>query len=272
MKLTVVLGASSEAFFDVHLNDNPFVRKWTEELQWCLNNCDFNQQEAFWSLIPPEESANILINACITINRYLKNFIEIRDDLYNQPQDYFNYLHSKFEQLGGNFEKPTRLFTLASPELKEAIRNLNLFVHRVETKKQPYPSLYISFDKNQYRRKALTKADYDNFEFSGPPGTLFLHYVELGKEFIDLYEDNLDLTYSGFKNLHYYSGEAWLLINEYNPMSNPGYLNWLIKQGINPDDKKLGHGKIPLGHIEDLEDVKNKLQQYKYIKEIIIND
>ena len=272
MKLTVVLGASSEASFDVHLNDNPFVRKWTEELQWCLNNCDFNQQEAFWSLIPPEESANILINACITINRYLKNFIEIRDDLYNQPQDYFNYLHSKFEQLSGSFNKPTRVFTLANQELKDAIRNLNLFVHRVETKLPVTPSLYISFNKNQYRRKELEESDYDNFEFTASPGTLFVHYVELGKEFLDLYEDGLDLDYAGFKNLHYYSGESWLMLDEYHPLSNQGYFKWLVNRGIDPYNKRLGHGKIPLGTVRDVNDVKNKLTKYQHIKSITINE
>ena len=272
MKLTVVLGASSEAFFDVHLNDNSFVRKWAEELQWCLDNCKFNQQEAFWSLVSLEESSKILTDSCTTINRYLKNFIEIRDDLPNQPQEYFNYLHEKFEQLSGQFGKPTRLFTMANQELKDAIRNLNLFLHRIETKIPSKPSLYISFDKNQYRRKELAEADYDNFEFKCPPGTLFVHYVELGKEFIDLYEDGLDLEYNGFTNLHYYSGESWLILEEYDPLSDQGYVDWLTKHGINPYNKRLGHGKIPLGTVDNIDDVKNKLTSYQHIKSITINE
>ena len=52
MKLTVVLGASSEASFDILLNDNSFVRKWVKELEWCLQHCDINQHEAFFSLLP----------------------------------------------------------------------------------------------------------------------------------------------------------------------------------------------------------------------------
>ena len=72
MKLTVVLGASGEASFDITLNDNPFVHKWVEELRWCLDNCAFNQQEAFSGLLTLNEARQILNNACVTINKYLK--------------------------------------------------------------------------------------------------------------------------------------------------------------------------------------------------------
>ena len=58
MKLTVVLGASSEASFDILLNDNDFVRKWTKELQWCLDNCAINHFEAFASFLTLEESVD----------------------------------------------------------------------------------------------------------------------------------------------------------------------------------------------------------------------
>ena len=47
MKLTVVLGASSEASFDIKLNDNSLVRKWTDELRWCLAHRPLDQIEAF---------------------------------------------------------------------------------------------------------------------------------------------------------------------------------------------------------------------------------
>lgn len=272
MKLTVVLGASSEASFDILLDDNSFVHKWTEELRWCLDNCAFNQQEAFAGLLTLTDAEQILENACVVINKYLKNFIELRQDIVNQPQEYFNYLHSKFEQLSGEFGKPTRLFSIANDELKQAIRNLNFFVHRVESKYLPHPSMYMSFNKDQYRRKPLATDDYQFCNFTAPPGTLFLHYVELGKEFVDLYEDGLSLDYNGFKNLHYYSGEANLSLVEYDAFKDKNYLNWLTLNNIDPYNKSLGHGKIPLGHVEDLLDVSNKIATYKHIKEILIKD
>ena len=124
MRLTVVLGASGEASFDIKLNNNNFVHKWIEELRWCLDNCEFNQQEAFSGLLTLINARQILNNACVTINKYIKGFIDIKPE--EDSQEYFNYLHSKFEQLSGKFGKPTRLFTIANPELKSAIKLFGL--------------------------------------------------------------------------------------------------------------------------------------------------
>ena len=97
MKLTVLLGASGEASFDISLNDNDFVYKWVKELEWSINHCDFNQQETFLQFYSIELVEQILYNACSTINKYLKNYIDIRSDISKQPQEYFNYLHSIFD-------------------------------------------------------------------------------------------------------------------------------------------------------------------------------
>ena len=270
MKLTVVLGTSGESSFDILLNDNDFVRKWIEELRWCLDNCEFNQQEAFSGLLTLAEARQILTNACVTINKYLKNFIDIKPD--ENSQEYFNYLHSKFEQLSGKFGKPTRLFAVANSELRSAIRNLNFFVHRTETKKSVNQNLYISFNKDQYRRQPLADSDYEYFEFKFPPGTLFLHYVELGKEFIDLYEDKLPLDYLGFSNLHYYSGEASIIFKEWDCFKDKNYLTWLTSNGIDPYNKTLGHGKIPLGTVTDIAIAMDNISKYKYINTILIKE
>lgn len=272
MKLTVVLGASEEASFDINLYDNSFTRKWVEELSWCLDNCEFNQLEAFASLYSLEESVTHLIQACETINRYIPKFIDVKKDTLLQNQEYFNYLHTKFETLSGNFGRPTRLFMLAPTELKDAIRKLNFFVHRVETKASEMPMLYLSFDKDTYRRHPLEDSDYDFFEFSIPAGTLYLHYVELGKEFIDLYEDNLPIDYAALKNLHYYSGEATLVLDDRNLVVDPEYIKWLEKNNVDPYNKKLGHGKIPLGKVDDLEKAKVAISNYSYLNKIIIEE
>jgi hypothetical protein len=272
MQLKIVLGTNSETSFTVTLNNNAFVQKWVQELRWCLANCNFEQQEAFAGLMSLDQSVEILTESCITINRYLKNFIEIRENLLDQDQEYFNYLHLKFEQLSGKFGKPTRLFTIANNELKTAIRNLNFFVHRIEQKKKSIPVMYVSFNKDQYRRQPLTDEDYDYFEFSMPAGTLFVHYVELGKEFVDLYKDNLPMDYANFQNLHYYSGEASICFKDYNCFRDQNYIDWLKQHSIDPYNKKLGHGKLVLGKVDNLDDACAKINQYRHIKDIIIEE
>jgi hypothetical protein len=270
MHLTVVLGTKGEVSFDISLYQNPFTEKWINELRWCLNNCDFNQDEAFTAFKNKQNIQNRLTAACVTINKYLKNFIEIRQNLDEQPQEYFNYLHQKFESLSGEYNKPTRLFVIANHELKSAIRDLNFYVHAFESYGKQ--SFYISFNKDQYRRYGFSEDDYDYFQFECEPGTLILHYAELGKNYFDLYKDGLDISYQGFKNLHYYSGEASLLFSGFSMTKNSQYINWLEKNNIDPFNKSLGHGIICLGKVLDLDTTYTKITDNKHIKQIIIKD
>ncbi len=272
MKLTVLLGASQEASFDITLYDNSFTQRWVEELRWCLSNSTIYQVESFSPQYTLDESRDLLINSCEIINRYIENFIEIRPNIKQQPQEYFNYLHNKFEQLSGTWENPTRLFTIANQELKTAIRYLNLFVHKVEEQLDHPTGLDIKFNKENLRRQEIISSDYDFFEFNSAPGTLFLHYAELGKEFIDLYEDNLPIDYAAFTNQHHYTGEASISFFEYNAFSRPGYIEWLQSHGINPYNKTLGHGKIPLGIVDNLEDAISKINNYRHIDNILIKE
>jgi hypothetical protein len=271
MKLTVLLGASGEASFDINLNENSFTQKWVKELDWALNHVDFNQDETFAYLDSIEESSMKLRQSCLTINSYLNNFIEVCDNVSNQPQEYFNYLHMIFEKLSGGFNTPTRLWTVANRELKDAIRALNFYVHLLEPKKT-VEQFYISFDKNQYRRHRFDELDYENFVFEFPKGTLYLHYAELGKELLDLYEDNLPINYENFKNSHFYSAEASLAFEDWNTFEDQNYLMWLQKHNINPYNKALGHGKIPLGYVDDIDSVFNKVKEYRHVFKIIIKE
>lgn len=272
MKLTVVLGASGEASFDITLDDNAFVRKWTKELQWCLDNCAFVQHEAFAGFLPLNKRVQLLKNSIVTINQYVKNFIELRDDIINQDQNYFNYLHSQFERLSGKFDSPTRLMLVANAELKSAIRNLNYMIHMVEDAASINKFLHVSFDKDSIRRHPLDIDDYQHAEFVLPAGSLCVHYIELGKDFHDLYQDNLPLNYPAFENLHYYSGEAILHLEDYDYFSEVGFQKWFEKNNIDPYDKTLGHGQLCLGRTVDVEDARAKLIKHQFINNIVINE
>ena len=272
MKLEVILGTSQEASFSITLNDNSFTRKWVKELRWCLNNSSFNQLETFSQQLTLDESCEILVKSCETINKYLGDYIEIRRDIASQSQDYFNYLHSKFEEMSGKWGDRNRLFLLAPQDLKDSIRYLNLFVHIVEKKLTTPLGFDIKFDKDHYRRQPLDDKDYEFFEFEMPKGTLFVHYPEIGKDFIDLYEDNLPIDYAAFTNQHYYSGEASFLFYDYDMSADAEYINWLQNNNIDPYNKLLGHGKLPLGSVDDLEDAKRKIELHKHIYTIVIED
>jgi hypothetical protein len=273
MQLSVVLGSSAPGeSFSIALRDNLFVNKWINELRWSIDNCTINQQDAFSTLMSVEEASAVLVDSCATINRYLKDFVEIRTDIANQPQEYYNYLHGVFERLTGTFDQPTKLFTIANLELKTAIRNLNFYVHRVEQQTTPLVNMYLNFDKDQYRRIPFAPEDYNFFEFAFPAGTLFLHYAELGKEYYDLYEDGLELDYTASANSHYYSGEASLAARDFDAFEDAEFKEWLVDRNIDPYNKHLAHGKIPLGFVDNIDQVTDMLRKHRHINRIEIHE
>lgn len=269
MQLTIVLGASSEASFDIELYSTPFVEKWISELKWCVENCGIDQTETFSNFEDPTYLQDKIGKSVEIINSYLKGFIDVSSEY---SREYLNYLHTRFEKISGGFGEPTRLFLLAPPKLKDAIHNLNASIHKLEQKYDGVDLWNISFNKNLYRRHKLEDSDYNNFVFDAPPGTFFLHYAELGKDYKDLYKDNLPINYQGLKNLHYYGGETALAFSSYNLFNDDKFIKWLESNNIDPYNKRLGHGKIPLGKIKNCEEVRNKLSQYRHIKDITLKD
>lgn len=269
MRLTVVLGASGEASFDIILNDNDFVRKWVDELRWCLDNCPFDQLEIFSNFKTADELFISINESCTVINSYINEFIVTNDHC---TQEYLNYLHEKFEQLSGGFNTPTRLFSLANKELKTAIRNLNLYIHKLEQINDNIHLCQIAFDKDTCRRHKLDSIDYKHFEFKVPAGTVYLHYNELGKNLVDIYKDGLSIDYPGLKNLHYYSGNIAITFTDVNLFEDNLFSDWLTTNNIDPYDKSLGHGKLPLGMVENINNVKELLLSNQYLKEIIIKE
>ena len=87
-----------------------------------------------------------------------------------------------------------------------------------------------------------------------------------------MYSDNLPLDYAGYKNLHYYSGEALIAEQDYDLFKDEKFKEWLIKQGIDPYDKTLGHGKIPLGKVDNLAMAVDNIAKFKYINKILIKE
>jgi hypothetical protein len=240
----------------VDLYKNDFVSRWKTLFEQTVASCAINQLESFSCSLSEPQSQGRLIVAITTINRYLKqNFVDLPTQIDRDDQQWYNYLHSKFEQLNGTFDRPAKLLMLAPPELKSAIRALNFYVHRLE--KRPYADYntwYISFDKNCYTRLPLEPDDYDHFCDQIRPGQAYIHYAELGKTMIDLYQDGLPIDYSGLRNLHYYSAEISVHVGTGTiSWFKDGFRQWANDNSIDIDDRKLGLGVIPIGDARNID-------------------
>jgi len=239
----------------VDLYRNDFVSRWASLFEKTAASCAVNQLESFSCNLTESQAKERLIAAITAINQFLKReFIDLPKEINWDDQEWYNYLHSKFERLSGTYGKPTGLFEIAPAAIKDAIRALNFYVHRLEMKSCHTIPWYISFDKDCYIRLPLKFDDYKLFCDVMRSGQAFIHYAELGKTTVDLYEDNLPIDYPGLKNLHYYSAEISLYLgsDDVELFSN-GFQNWAKDHSIDITDTKQGLGIIPIGEVKNID-------------------
>ena len=277
MKLTGVLGASSEASFDIKLNDNSLVRKWTDELRWCLAHRTYDQEEAFSTFLTDEELTQKIFQCATTINQFLgREYIDMSCFNPKLTQNNLNTLHSYFEELNGLAGIPSKVAQVQDPALARARRGLNFYIHGLEVaRNNGRQILLMNFNSDSHwRRYRLEPEDYEFAEYTYRPGTLLMPYAEVGKHYQALFNNNLPIDYPAARNYHYYSGNATLVFNSYDLSKKTEYMKWLTDNGIDPYDKKVGHLFTPLGYVDEAEvdTIKSNIKKYKYINTILIKE
>jgi hypothetical protein len=196
-----------------------------------------------------------LLETIKKINSFLKtNFISIPDNINWKDQEFYNNLHMKFETLSGEFDNPTKLIKIAPMDIKESVRDLNYCVHALEHRsyKSSKKYLYIPWTKKRIStpRIKLADAEYELFQFHQTKNKVYLAYNELGKSYIDLYENNLPIGYARTKNNHYIGADIFIpLLNDENIFPK-GFLKWAKKNKIDPYEKKHGIGLLEIGKAE----------------------
>jgi hypothetical protein len=237
----------------VDLYRNDFVSRWAALFEKTAASCAVNQLESFSCNLTESQAKERLMAAITAINQFLKReVIDLPKETSWDDQGWFNHIHSKFEQLSGTYGNPTRLFAIAPSPIREAIRALNFYVHRLEMKEHiPW---YISFNKDCYTRLPLQPDDYRLFSDTVRSGQAVIHYADLGKTTIDLYEDGLPKDYPGLQNLHYYSAEISIHLGlNHKQLFSDGFRTWAKNNSIDIDDPMQGTGLIPIGDVRNID-------------------
>lgn len=272
--MVVVLGHQANYSFNIILNDNSFTRKWVKELAWNLDNNQLDQHHTFAFLLSHQQKMKQLRLAVSKVNNFIRReFITLPDVIDENDTDFFNHLHECFEKLAGSTEVPSKLFYIAPDEIKIAIRNINCYCHALESPAYTEFHLPIQFNPSKRRRFPLEQTDYDFFENRCIGGKVYLTYTEVGKNFRDLCKDNLPVDYIAAKNTHFYTGDFHLNLMPFvDTIEEQRFQNWCVNNNVNYDDKTLGIGFIELGSIiQSVDEIKQKLQQYSFIQNIIID-
>ena len=243
--------------FRIDLYDHTVAHKWKNLIEsiYVGDGEDIDHARSFFSLRTNDEIKNILIDAVANINNFLKkDFIQIPKEINWDDQNLYNTLHIAFEKLSGDFNNPTKLMKIAPMRIKENIRDLNFCVHALEhnsNKKilEQLPIQWTKKRKNTPRVKLLDK-EYALMQFHATKNEVYLSYNELGKSYMDLYDDKLPSDYDAMKNNHYIGADIIIALADKDSIFKPDFIDWCKDNDIDAYEKKNGIGLLPIGKVE----------------------
>ena len=243
--------------FRINLYDNTVATGWKELIKsiYVGDGEDIDHKRTFFNLNSKDEIRGMLVDSIKTINSFLKTkFIKIPTHVNWEDQDLYNTLHIAFEKLSGDFDNPTKLIKIAPMHIKESIRDLNYCVHALEhgSIKSTSEQLPIQWTKKRDTtpRIKLKDEQYELIQFDMKKHEVYLAYNELGKSFVDLYQDNLPLDYNATKNNHYIGADIHIGLVDKAQIFEEGFLQWCQNNNLEPFDRKHGIGLLAIGKVE----------------------
>lgn len=192
-EMIIKLGQMASYELRFEIEKNPIADLWVERMdqrhQWSMDNPD--RFYGFDSLSKERQRAHDYIWRCIdTINGHDPVISRPIDDLADQ--DTLNYLHHIFETYHGQLDRQDNAYWRAAPEsVRQALRNLNLAVHRCESLSERCHPMFICTWFGMPKTKTLPMDLKVQFHATGSEfGGVYLTYAEIGKTAEDMANDN----------------------------------------------------------------------------------
>lgn len=201
-----------------NINETSIAQRWATLLDEAIQKYTIDDPRrlyGFDSLDEERQKAVNAINKCVdTINNYKPGFVERRMTT-QLHQDDLNYLHHIFEVYHGMLNEPHEFFVEAPKEVRQALGQLNLEVHRCEsmaegTVRKMLPGHFVTY-YDQPRGpgvRTLEDEDYEHFTEFVEFGTVYLLYVEIGKTLQDMALDDDDhIGDEAYKPFRHYASD-----------------------------------------------------------------
>jgi hypothetical protein len=211
MSLYIDLVGHNTLTLEFQLLDLPIAELWVERMnsrgQYPLDHPD--RFYGFNSLNEEVKRAEHYICSCIdTINRY--QLIIDRPFTNYQDQDCLNYLHNIFERFHGQLDQQdTEFWNQAPYEVRQALANLNLAVHRCEAIDRGAQPRFVCTWYGMPKTLHLPQEHMLKYStLSTFFGTVYLNYCEIGKTLEDLTKDRDNhIGDNMFKPYDFYSAD-----------------------------------------------------------------
>lgn len=266
------------------LHDNPVVPKWIDQLTLAQTNYPIDDPGRFYgfgSISDQIEFALKSINDCIDVINNFRRIID-RKLLKIDDQDTLNYLHHIFEVYHGLLDRQTHEFYMTAPvEVKKALANLNVFVHRCESiSRRGGPRHVVTYYGNP-KTQQLDWFDYEWFTDIYCKGTVYLNYVEIGKTLEHLTVDKDQyIEDDAFRPFRHYSADFSVLFfdSQLNHVLekrdlmkkwHTNHSNFFLAKGLYAGHPYLLPGMIPLASIDgSVDSVLKLLETRQFVKAV----
>ena len=246
--------------FRIDLYDHTVAHKWKELIDsiYVGDGEDIDHKRTFFALRSRDDIREMLLDGVKKINVFLKTeFIKLPEQIDWNDQNLYNTLHIAFEKLSGEFDNPTRLMQIAPKDIKERIRDLNYCVHALEhgriDKMQDQLPIQWTKERITTPRVKLSNEEYELIQFHMLQNEVYLAYNELGKSYMDLYQDKLPINYNATKNNHYIGADITIALQDKENIFENGFIEWATANKIDPYDKTHGIVLLPIGKVEILD-------------------
>lgn len=190
-------------------------------------------------------------------------------------EDVMNRLHNHFERLQGTVDDPSDYFMAAPYWMRRRIGQLNTICHELENRinserlafiapEWQRPSQIMSF--NRAERHDLKDSHRELFDINGFDrrlGHVYMHWAQIGKTLFEVWRDENapfldDTTCEAITHLKFYSGEfdiEWgrdIVSGQYDwhDAEIESFHDWLQVNGMDPRDRNLSLGHLPLAEID----------------------
>ena len=240
------------------------------------------EQWTRWPDFVKADQTNV-INQPLTENPDISVRLTMEDFEEGNDNKKMNIVHNYFPSLSGTAEKTSAHMYVATPDVQASICRLNLEVHELHTTLQNDEQeefnmhVNVSWQRAPKKLPSLPDSFDELFTKYTKFGDVLLGFPQIGKTHIEAYaEDDEELEDEHIEPIKFLCGDT--LIKFSTDMHKDwvkGFDEWLIEQGLDPEDKKGRYGFAKLGSVvdADLEYVeKNISGKYDDIDKITIVD
>lgn len=267
------------------LRGTPLVERWTDILAGAIQNYTVDDPARFYGFDLYEDAVKnsiTHINKCVDIinshaNIVTRKLTDVKD------QDTLNYLHNIFEKYHGLLDtQDNPIWNSASAEVRKALADLNLAVHRCESVATGNRPRHVVTYYGLPKSNLLKDEDYLLYDQNIKFGTVYLNYVEIGKTFEDYANDNDQyIADEAFQQPKHISADFSVQFWNATPVQieqhcvklkayYDTYKEFFVSRDLLWDSPKLAIGRIPLADLVEQENVVQQLTTKQWITSVIL--